>query len=335
MKYQSHAFFLPGIGWQRCLDMDGHFYEVLASLLPDVDSIAGILSRHEGSGTKVLYHLLTKDKTTCLLDPNFKVDAPDWADSRGEINHWAKAVQCHHRILSTRGNPSTPEAISRTFLSALEGDAVYGYAASAQTSAINALTSDPYPAHLELMSLAEMFSNIAAPRVHPALTYPPAANKTAPVDFSNPQAARHVQGFQVNAVTRGSARRGRAPDKENTPVPIREIATKNNAAVWCDACQRKGHHANRCFFLAMSILCNRWAKSNPTLAKEWADEWTAVKRSEGGRFRPLRQVAHTYCKTLGATMDHVYDEMDWEFLDCANPQDILDNEGDSVVEFSE
>ena len=335
VKYQSHAFFLPGIGWQRSLDMDEHFYEVLAPLLPDVDSIAGILTRHESSGTKVLYHLLTKNKTTCLLDPNYKVDAPDWADSRGEINHWAKAVQCYHRVLSTRGNPSTPEAISRTFLSALEGDAVYGYAASAQTSAINALTSDPFPDSLELIPLAEMFSNIAAPRVQPALTYTPAAHRTATFDHSNPQAARHVQGFQVNAVTRSSARRGRAPDKVDTPVPIREIATKKNADLWCDACQRKGHPANRCYFLAMSILCNRWEKSNPALAKEWAAEWTAVKRSEGGRFRPLRQVARTYCSTLGATMDHVYDEMDWEFLDSANPQDILENEGDSVVEFTD
>eukprot|EP00984_Skeletonema_dohrnii_P034965 scaffold34577_cov82-Skeletonema_dohrnii-CCMP3373.AAC.2 len=112
-EYGHHAFILPGIGYQRFLDMDDHLYLVLEHLLPGTGSFAGLLSRNDGSGTNVLYHLLCEERGTSYLDKDHILTQPKWDDCRGDINVWAKLVKSYHRFLHVRRDPTSDAATGK------------------------------------------------------------------------------------------------------------------------------------------------------------------------------------------------------------------------------
>jgi len=171
-EYGHHTFVLPGIGYQRFLDMDEHLYSVMEHLLPDTGSFAGLFARNDGSGTKVLYHLLCQERETKFLDKDHLLIQPSWDDCRGDIYLWAKLVTGYHRFLRVRQDPTSAAAVSKTFLSGLNGSALYGYAAATNISSIDALLGRDLPPHLQIMHLAKTLADMDLPRSVPHLGYP-------------------------------------------------------------------------------------------------------------------------------------------------------------------
>jgi hypothetical protein len=85
--------------------------------------------------------------------------------------------------------------------------------------------------------------------------------------------------------------------------------------VLCDACGKKGHSANTCDFLAMSVFLQQYLKNGiatkDTIAAAkncWNNRW----KDNGGTptMTPLK-VYTMYAANSGLMLDQMEDEMDW------------------------
>jgi hypothetical protein len=89
----------------------------------------------------------------------------------------------------------------------------------------------------------------------------------------------------------------------------------NQPRVICDACEKKGHSANNCDFLAMSVFLQRYLKNGiatkDTIAaakSRWIDRW----KDNGGTPTTMPSKVYTmYAANSGLTLDQMEDKIDW------------------------
>jgi hypothetical protein len=130
----------------------------------------------------------------------------------------------------------------------------------------------------------------------------------------------HMQGYLVSTVAQARRPNGlpgrRMPNTTYTrkPDPARRMRP-DQPKVICDACRKKGHGANTCDFLTMSIFLQRFMKhgmANKESIAEVEQRWVEhAKDSHVPRNTTPSKVYQAYAKRSGLTLEQMEDEIDW------------------------
>jgi len=98
------------------------------------------------------------------------------------------------------------------------------------------------------------------------------------------------------------------------PDPARRMRPDQPKLI-CDACGKKGHGANTCNFLAMSVFLQRFMKhglaNKDTIAdaeQRWVDR---AKETQPPRGTTPSKVYQAYAERSGMTLEQIEDEIDW------------------------
>jgi hypothetical protein len=191
------------------------------------------------------------------------------------------------------------------------------------------------PPYLRLNELAQMIAERCKvepfdrdiggrPRVH---NFSSNMDATSPASDSEDDAARyaepiegHMQGYLVPTVAQARQPNvlpgRRMPNRTYTwkPNPAR-CMRPDQPKVICDACGKKGHGANTCDFLAMSIFLQQFMKhgmANKESIAEAEQRW--VERAKDSHVpcnTTLSKVYQAYAKCSGLTLEQMEDKIDW------------------------
>ncbi len=141
----------------------------------------------------------------------------------------------------------------------------------------------------------------------------------------------HMQGYLVPAITQACRPNGlpgrRMPNTTYTrkPDPARRMRP-DQPRVICNACGKKGHGANTCDFLTMSVFLQRFMKhgivNKDTIAdaeQHWVDRakdsfapWDRAKDSSFlSRGTTPSKVFQAFAERSGLSLEQMEDEIDW------------------------
>jgi hypothetical protein len=181
-----------------------------------------------------------------------------------------------------------------------------------------------YAEHPQLCQMAPSLTQSTVSTLTPPI--PPHLLQQRPSP-DTPHIIRHLQGytdsrFVVNQAYR--SQQGQQSRKRPTPNP--QPATQNpkrfstfDPSILCEACEKKGHPACRCYALGMAILIRKYMEADhyDTLKEceeNWVQKHTQALTAEQPQEAPVRplKVLQTFMDCSLLDIDAIDNEMDWD-----------------------
>jgi hypothetical protein len=303
--------------------------------------IAGVETKTR-NGHKILWNLLYRFVPG--FNPTNTINKPTWGREGGDVIRYAAAFDLYFRLSSKRGNRQTDVKQLVLFLKGITAHNLSRIvepliiAVKSTQSKINddGGYCDGYlPHYLWIDELAqeiaerckvELFDRDLGgrPRIHNFMSD---INATAPASDLEDDVTRyaepidgHMQGYLVPTVAQACQPNGqpgrRMPNTTYTQKfnPARRMRL-DQPCIICDACGKKGHSANTCDFLAMSIFLQQFLRNGIANKDTIADaecRWVeCAKESIGPHGATPSKVYQAYAKHSGLTLEQMEDEIDW------------------------
>ncbi len=289
------------------------------------------------------------------FNPTNTIDKPIWDGEDGNVIRYTAAFDLYFHLSSKRGNRQQDVNKSILFLKGITArnlSRILEPLIIAVESTQNKLDDDGsysdgfLPPYLRVDELAQKIAERCKvepydrdiggrPRVH---------NFTYDIDASTPKSDSeddtqrytepidgHMQGYLVPAITQACRPNGlpgrRMPNTTYTrkPDPARRMRP-DQPRVICNACGKKGHGANTCDFLTMSVFLQRFMKhgivNKDTIAdaeQHWVDRakdsfapWDRAKDSSFlSRGTTPSKVFQAFAERSGLSLEQMEDEIDW------------------------
>ena len=336
---------LPGLGFERYNDMASALCTAMPICLDKADGrVRAMVSSVETktrNGYEIVWHLLFRYVPG--FDPTKTVDKPRWDTYEGDVIQYAAAFDLYFRLSAKRGNTHSQFNRSILFLKGITARNLMKIV-EPLIIAIESMQRDEdasegglpigyLPYHLRVDELAQKIADRCKvepfdrelggrPRVH-NFTFGDTTSQP-PSDSDDDHFAEpidgHMQGYNVPTVAQARKPNGhpgrRMPNTtySRKPDPTRRMRP-DLPRVLCDACGKKGHSANTCDFLAMSVFLQRYLKNGiatkDTIAaaeSRWIERW----KDNGGTPTTTPSKVYTmYAANSGLTLEQMEDEMDW------------------------
>jgi len=336
---------LPGLGFERYDDMASALCTAMPICLDKADGriramVSGVETKTR-NGYEIVWNLLFRYVPG--FDPTKTVNEPRWDTHEGDVIQYATAFDLYFRLNAKRGNTHSQINKSILFLNGITARNLMKIVepliiAIESTQGDNdgsdgGLPIGYLPYHLRVEELAQKIADRCKvepfdrdlggrPRVHNFTfgdTPPPPTSDLDDEHLAEPIDG-HMQGYHVPTVAQARKPNGlpgrRMPNTtySRKPDPTRRMRP-DLPRVICDACGKKGHSANTCDFLAMSVFLQRYLKNGiatkDTIAaaeSRWIDRW----KDNGGTPTTTPSKVYTmYAANSGLTLDQMEGEMDW------------------------
>jgi hypothetical protein len=249
--------------------------------------IAGVKTKTQ-NGYKILWNLLYRFVPG--FNPTNTINKPTWDGEGGDMIRYAVAFNLYFRLSSKRGNRQTDIEQSILFLKGITARNLSRIvepliiAVESTQNKINDnggyyngylshyLWIDKLPQKIAERCKVEPFDRDLGgrPRIHNFMSD---INATAPASDSEDDATcyaepidGHMQGNLVPTVAQAFQPNGQPgrwmPNTMYTrkPDPARRMCPDQPRVIW-DTCGKKGHSANTCDFLAMSVFLQRFLRN--------------------------------------------------------------------------
>jgi hypothetical protein len=336
---------LPGLGFERYDDMASALCTAMPICLDKADGrvrsmVSGVETKTR-NGYEIVWNLLFRYVPD--FDPTKTVDKPRWDTHEGDVIQYTAAFDLYFRLSAKRRNTHSQFNKSILFLKGITARNLMTIV-EPLIIAIESMQSNKdasegrlpigyLPYHRRVDELAQKIADRCkvepfnrdlggCPRVHNLTFGDTSSHPTSDSDdehFAEPIDG-HMQGYNVPTVAQARKPNGQ-PGRcmPNTtysrkPDPTRRMRP-DLPRVLCDACGKKGHSANTCDFLAMSVFLQRYLKNGiatkDTIAaaeSRWIDRW---KDNGGTPTTTPSKVYMMYAANSGLTLDQMEDEMDW------------------------
>ena len=293
------------------------------------------------NGYKIVWNLLFRYVPG--FDPTKTVDKPRWDLHEGNVIQYAAAFDLNFLLSAKHGNTHSQFNKSILFLKGITArnlmKIVEPLIITNEGMQVDDNTSDGglpigyLPYHLRIDELAqkiadrckvEPFDRILGgrPRVHNLMfgdnsPHPP--SDLGDEHYAEPLDG-HMQGYNVPTVAQARKPNGQpGHHMPNTTYSRKPDPTHRMhpdlPRVLCDACGKKGHSANTCDFLAMSVFLQRYLKNGIATKDTIAaaeSSWIDCLKDNGRTPTTMPSKVYTmYAANSGLTLDQMEDKMDW------------------------
>ncbi len=344
--HRHEGLCLPGLGFERYDNMASALCTAMPICLDKADGrvramVSGVETKTR-NGYEIVWNLLFRYVPG--FDPTKTVDKPHWNGHDGNVIQYAAAFDLYFWLSAKRGNTHSQfnklilflkGITARNLMKIVEPLMIAIKSMQDNNGSNGGLPIGYLPSHLCVNKLAQKIADCC--KVEPfdcnlggrsrvnnftfggEPSHPTSDSDNKPTHYAEPIEG-HMQGYHVPTVAQARKPNGQSGRcMPNTTYSRKPDPTRcmhpDQPRVLCDACGKKGHSANTCDFLAMSVFLQRYLKNGiatkDTIAAAescWINCW----KDNGGTPTTTPSKVYTmYAVNSELTLDQMEDKMDW------------------------
>jgi hypothetical protein len=302
--------------------------------------VAGVETKTQNGYTSV-WNLLYR--FVLGFNPTNTVDKPTWDGEGGNVIQYAAAFDLYFRLSSKRGSRHNDLNRSILFLKGIMArnllkivePLIIAVKSTGKIDDDGDLPDGYLPQYLRVKELAQKIAECckvkpfdqdlgSRPWVYNLGHDKDASSPASDSEDDGSQYAEPTNGYMQGYVVPTIAQAHHPNGQPGRGMPNRTYSRKPDPSqrmrpdqpwIICDACGKKGHSANTCDFLAMSIFLEKYLKNGiatkETMAeaeRRWVDHWAHQDDPPG---RTPSKVYQAFVEHSGLTLDQMEAEMDW------------------------